>query len=220
VFEGSVDGDTIHAERVLCKNVLGDAEPERDLTIIQTGQTTKAGNFSLGAGLADNLIPGVDLKADLARLDKSHTLEVNAKQAAYSYYTLERQLEAQPARSCLNAIDILKQRGQFNNRVFVIPAVYEVQGVSYKFDKSTDVGGEIKASIAKVGEAAAKAGYNSNIKGAGTPVEDWITLRVAQPLFIKDWDVSGAIGVEREVTITTEAAPSIAKGVDASKMEE
>jgi hypothetical protein len=217
IFEGSVDGDKINAERVVCRNLFGDAAPEPDYIIIQTGETRKDRNFSVGADLAADLIPGVDIKADLAKIEASNFVKIEAERAALLHYTLEEQLTLQPSLTCLRAIDLLKQRGRFQERVFIIPAVFAVQGLRYEISDTAAAGGELGASVAKILDAAIKAGYQRSSSGSGTTIashEGWITLRTARPVFIKDWDVSGAIGAGREVAITLETVPGDVAAVE------
>jgi hypothetical protein len=210
VFTGDIAGDRIIKVEEVCPNLYDIEAPQASR--IDLGNYSAEGSFSLGLAIRFlKALLGVDLNVD--QVEREHKVAVKWRNLReFSFSHMDQWLESgQPrpiAKKCSLAIDDLKAKNQFADRVFVIVRAVAPESLVYDFSESLTTQGSASAQLLQGVKA------NAQVKGQmkdGTHLEisQFLFVGYAPPVKLKDWlptgQVSGDIvkvrGVQSNLTI-------------------
>jgi hypothetical protein len=178
VFAGDIDNGRIRNVEEICPNLYDDvAEPQSTNIVLANYSANDSFSLSLAITFLRGLLGG---KAKLVPLEKEDSVQVqweNIRELSYSrmHQWLESGEPRPIAKRCRLAIEDLKAKGLFKDRIFVIMRAVAPERLTYDFSRTTSAQGNASVAISPELEAAA----NGKIQ-----VKDNTHLQTEQRLYI------------------------------------
>lgn len=198
-----------HGFRILCTNLFPKIKPTKAEIALNKISGSSEFKFDVSFTPLEKLVGKNDLSIDLPKLARKSGYQLDPGQAFYVYYSVSQLWkDGEPVevdKDCQRAIDIIKQEGQFKNRVFIVTGATAFEGVSYTFSKSSNLSAGLKANFKELLTAAA-AGYSTETTGGMTKITDGhlLYVRSAPPRLVRKWVRSTAVGNFGEALIVTD----------------
>jgi len=210
VFAGDVAGGRLSNVEELCPNLCGDFEALRGSEIILPDYKADE-RISLRASISFlKSIVGPGAEVDIPGVEQEQKLDVRWQNVReFSYTSADQWLatgEPRPIeKRCRSAIDDLKVKNRFKDRVFVITRAVAPESVSYDFKRA--LSGDIRASgeTRKVLEAFLDANAQFKNRTLIDVQNKRVYVGYARPMKIQEWAPSGLVSGE---IVSVKAIPS------------
>jgi hypothetical protein len=207
VFSGDVRGGRISNVKEVCPNLYADTEAPQDTPIAFADYNASEG-LSFAASL--RLLKGLfGLNFDIDQIARERTVDVKWQNVReHSYTAMDQWLESgQPrpiAARCRLAIDDIKAKNQFADRIFVIFRAAAADSVVYEFDAAANGAGSASAQLWRDAQASAKVTADFK-NGTKLEIKQRLFVGYISPMKLVDWlptgQASGEItGVKGEKT--------------------
>jgi hypothetical protein len=198
VFSGDVVNGKITNVREICPNLYADLEAPRSAAVILPDFDA---NDSFSFGVAVNFLKGLlGLNVDVDKIQREQSISVKWKNLSEaSYADMDKWLdsgEPRPiAKRCRIAIEDLRAKKQFDDRIFIIVRAVAPETLVYDFSKAVQASGS--ASLEAWQQGMAKAEGKADIKNQ-TQLETKKKLFVgyAPPFKLQDWVPTGLVSGE------------------------
>lgn len=198
VFTGEVVSGRIKNPREICPNLYADVEAPRSTKVLFP-DFQASDSFSFG--LAIKFIKGIlGLDVDVGKVESERKISVkwqNLQETSYS--DVDKWLESGEARPiasrCRAAIEDLKGKDQFKDRVFVIVRAVAPELLIYEFDSA--LSGQAGASAEVWQQGSAKIEGKGEIKNqTRLELKQRLYVGYAPPMKLQEWVPTGLVSGE------------------------
>jgi hypothetical protein len=198
VFTGNVGGGRISNVEELCPNLYADLEAPQSAAIVLADYNASDG-FSFGASL--RFLKGLfGLNFDVDKIGAERTIDVKWQNLReYSYTGMDKWLETgEPrpiAKRCRLAINELKAKDRFKDRVFVIVRAIAPASMIYEFGRAVNAKGSASAQLWQ--EVQANAQVRAVLKnGTRLEIRERMFMGYIPPKKLRDWLPTGHVSGE------------------------
>ena len=199
VFEGDVIDGVIRNISPICENILGDS-PFTEANIKLANYTVESDSeFKVSIEFLKNLIKEENsAKLDLSSIRNKEDATIIWSDTKNQYYRLEdiflNSGEPRPIPvKCISAINLLKDRGKYEKRVFIILSTISATKFKYEFneEKISKIG--IDTNIADTLTGVAGVDFSSKGKTDLEISGEKLFIGYAKPVLVVNWIPSGLI---------------------------
>jgi hypothetical protein len=198
VFTGEVAQGRLSKIEEVCPNLYADLEAPQSAAIALPDYNTGEG-LSFAASL--RFLKGLlGLNVDIDKLAGERMIDVKWQNLReYSYTGMDKWLEsgeARPvARRCRLAIDELKAKNRFKDRVFVIVRAIAADSLIYEFGTAANAAGSASAQLWAGVQADAK--MSASIKnGTRLEIKQRLFMGYISPTNLREWLPTGLVSGE------------------------
>lgn len=198
VFAGDATAGRISKVQEVCPNLYADVEAPQNTPVALADYNASDG-FSFGASL--RFLKGlIGLSFDVDKIAHERTIDVKWQNVReYSYTGMDQWLEkGEPrpiAKLCRLAIDDLKAKSQFRERVFVIVRAIAADSLVYEFGAAANGAGSASAQLWQDVRANAKA--TTTVKnGTRLEVKQRLFVGYVPPVKLREWLPTGLVSGE------------------------
>jgi hypothetical protein len=198
VFTGDVLDGKITNVREICPNLYADLEaPQSAAVLLPNFDAKDSFSFGIAIRFLKNLL-GLD--ADLEKMQREQSISVKWSNLRETSYTdVDKWLETgEPrpiARRCRSAIEDLRARKQFEDKVFIIVRAVSPETLLYDFDSAIEVKGSASAEAWQQGKL--KAEGKAEIKNrTQLETKEKLFVGYAPPVKLQEWTPSGLVSGE------------------------
>ena len=198
VFAGNVAAGRISNVEELCPNLYADVEAPQSAAIALADYNASDG-FSFGASL--RFLKGLfGLNFDVEKIGAERTIDVKWQNLReYSYTGMDKWLETgEPrpiAKRCRLAIDELKAKNLFKDRVFVVVRAIAPTSMIYEFARAVDAKGSASARLWQDVQADARIGAALK-NGTRLEIRERMFIGYIPPKKLREWLPTGHVSSE------------------------
>jgi hypothetical protein len=198
VFAGDVIRGRITNVEEICPNLYADIEAPQGAAVILPNYSAKD---SFTFGLALRFLKGlIGAEADLGEVEREKSIDVKWQNLRETSYTLMDQWlekgEPRPiSKLCRLAIDDLKAKDRFNDRVFVIVRAVAPESLIYDFAAAYSAKGSASANFAEKAQAKTQ-GSVAGQSSTQLEIKQRLFIGYAPPVKLRSWLPSGLVSGE------------------------
>lgn len=214
VFTGALTKNKFRVRDVVCQNLYPQLKAKDEPVVLTNRTFSNTSGVGLDLSLLDRMLSFLGLGS--ASFEANYTGKVGYTvflgSASEVYIPLgdmwNGEAPVEVDRKCHSAIEELKRKGQFVDSVFVVSRALTINGLSFKFDKGTDISGKFVDDLEKIAKGEARISVSKSESGTNTRIDLPIHLGVVVQQ-IEHWVPSGAVATQEkpEVIITAHPVP-------------